>query len=159
MLKKLNPKQQELWRRRLHKMAYGPAETSKIALVRYLCVAVAATLVDYVVYVAVVYAGGLGNGVHHPLWLGLAVGLGFAVGGTLNYLLSLHWAFKGAQSGRSAKDQMVFWITAVMGLGINWIVVVALVHSLQMSPEIARIPAIFIAFAWNFLSKKWFVFR
>jgi putative flippase GtrA len=159
MLKKLNPKNQELWRRRFHKMVYGPAQSSKIALVRYLCVAVAATLLDYAVYVGVVFAGRGGDWAQHPLWLGLAVVLGFAFGGTLNYLLSLHWAFKGAQSGRSAKDQLIFWITAVMGLGINWIVVVALVHTLQMSPEIARIPAILIAFAWNFLSKKWFVFR
>jgi putative flippase GtrA len=158
MIKKLNPEDIDVWRGRLHRLFKGPAHSNRVSLVRYLLVAGIATMVDYLSYVSFLL---ILRVLDWPVGAGEIAGavvLGFAVGGTLNYFLSLKWAFQGSEHGKSLRDQIVFWVTAIIGLGINWAVVVGLDKGLQVPPEIGRIPAIFIAFAWNFLSKKWFVF-
>lgn len=158
MIKKSSPSSQFL--QLFRALMTGDVQNSKVMMLRYLCVAVVATLCDYALNVlCYTLIDTAGPSVLQAYNIAISVTVGFLFGVWINYVLSVRWAFQGSNNGQSTRDQWVFFITAVMGLGINIAVVAALEKFAQIDPRLGRIPAIFIAFLWNFYSKKWWVFK
>lgn len=142
-----------------HQLLAGHALTQKWQMLRYFIVAGVATVADYLLNVLCYTALDLFSLVNPSTNTALSVSLGFAFGVWVNYVLSIKWAFSSSTQGHSWKDRGIFLLTALMGLGINIAIVQLLLYYLALDPRIGRIPAILIAFLWNYYSKKWWVFK
>jgi putative flippase GtrA len=83
---------------------------------------------------------------------------GYLAGCVLQYVLCSVWVFSTSAKGDAA-GFVAFILLSLVGLGITWIVI-ALGHEWAGLPlEIAKGGAVTLAFAWNFLSRKYLLFR
>jgi putative flippase GtrA len=84
--------------------------------------------------------------------------LAFIAANVLNYSLSRNWVFvKGRHS--ASVEFIAFAVVALIGLGLNILILWALIGHMQVDYRIAKIFAIFIVVIWNFISKKTLVFQ
>jgi putative flippase GtrA len=81
--------------------------------------------------------------------------IGYLAGGVIQYVLCSVWVFPGA-SQSVATGFLTFTLLSLVGLVITWIVM-ALLASVHLS--FAKMVALALAFAWNFLSRKYLLFR
>jgi putative flippase GtrA len=95
-------------------------------------------------------------------WLGLPAVLsaviGYLTGGVLQYVLCSVWVFSTSLKS-DAVGFVAFTILSLVGLGITWIVMLV-GHDYAGAPvEVAKGVAVGLAFTWNFLSRKYLLFR
>jgi putative flippase GtrA len=125
-------------------------QNTQVEVIRYFIVAVIATLIDYAIYLACYSL--LDFNIEASLTLGFAVGI------WINYQLSLHWAFGNRSNKKTSTELLIFVITGLIGLFINWIIIRGFLYFNFLDPTISRIPAIACAFIWNFGSRKMLLF-
>jgi putative flippase GtrA len=83
---------------------------------------------------------------------------GYLAGGVLQYVLCSIWVFN-ASAGNNATGFVAFTVLSLVGLGITW-TVMALFHDVGGIPyPAAKCAALGLAFSWNFLSRKYLLFR
>jgi putative flippase GtrA len=83
--------------------------------------------------------------------------IGYTAGIAVQYVLCSLWVFARRKS--DGMGFIVFSILSLVGLGITW-VVVSVAHDWAGLPiEVAKGVAVSLAFAWNFLSRKYLVFH
>ena len=76
----------------------------------------------------------------------------------MQYVLCSLWVFH-ASSGNHATGFALFTVLSLGGLGITC-AVVYVVHDLAHTNEfVAKIAAVALAFTWNFVSRKYLLFR
>jgi putative flippase GtrA len=84
--------------------------------------------------------------------------LGYLVGGVLQYVLCSLWVFS-----TSLKSDVVgfaaFTILSLVGLGITWLVGLLAHEWAGLPVEVAKAGAVGLAFTWNFMSRKYLLFR
>lgn len=85
----------------------------------------------------------------------LAAAMSFFVAAVVNYNLTARFVF-GADAG--GRRFFAFLVGALIGLGINVSVTVALTTVVMMPPVLAKIGGIGVAFVLNFLINSYFVF-
>ena len=84
--------------------------------------------------------------------------LGYLAGGVLQYVLCSLWVFSTALKS-DAVGFLTFTILSLVGLAITWVVVLV-GHDWAGTPiEPAKGFAVGLAFTWNFLSRKYLLFR
>jgi putative flippase GtrA len=88
----------------------------------------------------------------------LAGGVSFVVAVTLNYLISRVWVFKGGQYSRPI-EFLGFFATSGIGLGLNQLILWVFVGNLLLDYKISKVISIIIVTVWNYLTKKYLVFR
>ena len=82
--------------------------------------------------------------------------LGYLAGGVLQYVLCSMWVFSRRKGDAGF---IAFTLLSLVGLAITW-VVMFVVHDWAGTPiEAAKIIAVILAFSWNFLSRKYLLFR
>jgi putative flippase GtrA len=82
----------------------------------------------------------------------------FVAATIVNYVLSVTLAF--ARGKHPLPEEVLrFWLVALVGLAINALSVWILVALLATPPVAAKILAVGIVFAWNFLGRRLFVFQ
>ena len=119
-------------------------------LLRYGAVSAAALAVDM--------AGLLlaANFVHY-LWAATA---GFLLGAATSYLLSVRWAFRHRRLAAFPRTEFAaFAAIGVAGLGLNNMVIYAAVEHAGSGLLAAKAVAAAITFSFNFLMRKWGLFR
>jgi putative flippase GtrA len=84
--------------------------------------------------------------------------IGYLVGGALQYVLCSRWVFSMSPKS-DAVGFLTFTILSLVGLGITWIVVLAAHDGAGLPVEAAKVVAVGLAFTWNFLSRKYLLFR
>jgi putative flippase GtrA len=84
--------------------------------------------------------------------------IGYLVGGVVQYVLCSLWVFSTALKS-DAMGFAAFTILSLVGLGITWIVVLIAHDWLGLPVEVAKGGAVGLAFTWNFLSRKYLLFR
>ncbi|MBI2804420.1 MAG: GtrA family protein [Planctomycetes bacterium] len=84
--------------------------------------------------------------------------LGYLAGGVLQYVLCSVWVFSTSLKSDAA-GFLVFTVLSLVGLGITWIVVLVAHDWAGLPVEIAKVGAVGLAFTWNFLSRKYLLFR
>jgi putative flippase GtrA len=135
--------------RKLKALVADPVESIFLQVPRALAVSVLALALDFGVY-----AGALQIGL--PALL--AAIIGYLAGGVLQYVLCSLWVFsttlKNDPLGFAA-----FLILSLVGLGITEIVILIAHNWLGLDPYLAKIGAVGLAFTWNFLSRKFLLFR
>lgn len=84
--------------------------------------------------------------------------LAFIAANVLNYTLSRNWVFvKGRHS--LSMEFVAFAIVAIVGLGLNILILWVMIDHIQIDYRIAKLFAIAIVVLWNFISKKRLVFQ
>lgn len=92
----------------------------------------------------------------------VSTALGFAVGVTVNYLLSVKFVFTYSANngyGKDNKSKVLFLFIALIGLAINQILMVLGVAVLSYNETIVKIEATLVVMVWNYISRKVFIFK
>jgi putative flippase GtrA len=76
----------------------------------------------------------------------------------VNYTLSRFWVFEGGKY-KPKVEVVAFFVVVFIGLGINQIIMYMLVGNVNIDYRFAKIIAIGFAVIWNFLGKKFLVFK
>ena len=76
----------------------------------------------------------------------------------INYIASRLWIF-GAGSFSKGVEFISFFVVVLIGLGINQLSMYFWVASFALDYRIAKVLALALVIIWNFLAKKYFVFR
>ncbi len=139
---------------------------------RFVFVGGIATVVDIFTVTAAYEWCGLQNA--RLIWLGfdggllLAGALGFVVGLTVNYLLSIVWIFRHQNINR-LKEFVSFALIGLVGLVIKLLITALLerfvfnmqavvLHVIPMVTVVAAIGTL-VAFVWNFAARKWLLYN
>lgn len=118
---------------------------------RYFAVSLLALAVDMVVL----------SGCLRLLHLGLTVSasLGFIAGGIVAYLLSVWWVFRKRTYGETPSLEFAaFAAIGVIGLGITQLVLWLGVTWIGLPPELVKLAAAGVTFAFNYLLRKTLLF-
>jgi putative flippase GtrA len=130
-----------------NKSLAGPVESVVVQVPRALLVSVLAAAIDCVILLFLVEVLGW-NRVPSAIF-------GYLAGSVVQYVLCSLWVFPGA-SQSVATGFLTFTVLSLVGLVITWIAM-ALLASVHLS--FAKMVALGLAFAWNFLSRKYLLFR
>lgn len=124
-----------------------PVESVFLQVPRALAVSVLAAVIDCAVLFFLVEITG---------WHRVpAAVIGYLTGGVIQYILCSLWVFPGAPQS-AAGGFVVFTILSLFGLAITWLTMAVLVG---VHLSLAKFIALGLAFGWNFLSRKYLLFR
>jgi len=115
-------------------------EIIRFALVGGLCF-----IVDYGVMVALKEL----LGVHYLI----AAAVSFTVSVIVNYILCVVWAFKGDEKTNKVV-MAAFFMTSLVGLGLNELFMWIFVDFIHISYLIAKIVTAVLVMIWNYITKK-----
>jgi putative flippase GtrA len=93
-------------------------------------------------------------GVHYLI----AAPVGFALGLTLIYLLSVRWVFAERRLANPRVEFTVFVLIGLAGMGINELVIYAGVEKFALGPEQAKLVSAALVFCFNFATRKALLF-
>ena len=127
----------------------NPVDSIFLQVPRALAVSVLALGIDFALYVACLYVG-------MPALL--AALIGYLAGGVVQYVLCSWWVFSTSLKN-DALGFVAFSVLSLVGLAITEIVILIVHDWLGIHPYPAKIAAVGLAFAWNFLSRKYLLFR
>jgi putative flippase GtrA len=136
----------------LHKLkawVADPVESIFLQVPRALAVSVLALALDFGIYALCLQVG---------LPALLAAIIGYLAGGVLQYVLCSLWVFSTALKN-DPLGFVAFLVLALVGLGITEFVILIAHNGLGFDPYLAKIGAVGLAFTWNFLSRKYLLFR
>jgi putative flippase GtrA len=135
--------------RSLSRWFLAPVESTLLQVPRALVASVFAALVDMSVLVILVEFFGLHKA---P-----AAMIAYLPGTVLQYFLCRYWVFPATNDPNGGFA--VFTLFAFVGLGITWAVMATLSDMAGLPYIFAKMVALGLAFSWNFLSRKWLLFR
>ena len=118
-------------------------------VLRYGAVGGVSTVVDLAAFVVMVDLG---------LAVLFAAGASFTLGTLINYALCYRFVFVRDRFRRSEEVLRLFAVSAV-GVGLNVLCVWLLLLVLPVPPLAAKIAAVPLVFAWNYLGRRWLVFH
>jgi putative flippase GtrA len=127
-----------------------PTERTLLQVPRALIASALAALLDFAVLVFLVEALGMGA-------VAAAI-IGYLAGGVVQYFLCSVWVFP-ASPQNLAFGFTAFVILSLGGLGITWGVMTALHDDAGVNYALAKVAALGLAFCWNFLSRKFWLFK
>lgn len=91
--------------------------------------------------------------------LGWAATLGFVLGAGVAYLLSIRWVFRQRTLERAPTlEFLTFAGIGIVGLGVTQLVLWIGVTELHLMPEVVKLAAAAITFAFNYLVRKALLF-
>ena len=117
---------------------------------RALVASVLAAALDFGVLVLLVEAAGWS-----PIWAAVA---GYLSGGVIQYVLCSWWVFPAAPQNVPL-GVATFVLLSLVGLGITWATMVVFHENFQLNYALTKVLALGLAFNWNFLSRRFFLFK
>jgi len=87
----------------------------------------------------------------------LSTNVSLLLAGVFNYCLSRYWVFEKTSNLR--REIILFAIIFFVSLLINNAIFIFSIHILKFSPMLSKCTAILISTGFNYLTKKYFVFR
>jgi putative flippase GtrA len=135
--------------RKLKALLTDPVESIFLQVPRALVVSVLALGLDFGIYAGCLQVG---------LPALVAAIIGYLAGGVLQYLLCSLWVFSTSLKN-DALGFVAFLVLSLVGLGITELVILIAHTWLGLDPYLAKVGAVGLAFAWNFLSRKYLLFR
>ena len=83
---------------------------------------------------------------------------GYLAGGIVQYVLCSLWVFSTSLKS-DAVGFVAFTVLSLVGLAITWLVMLVGHEWAQLPVEVAKAGAVGLAFTWNFMSRKYLLFR
>ncbi len=87
----------------------------------------------------------------------IASGIAFTISLLFNYILSIKYVFVDKKEMSKAKEMTGFFITALIGLGINQLMMYVLVDLVSIYYLFAKVISTGIVMVWNFVSRHLFL--
>jgi putative flippase GtrA len=140
----------EVVAQQLKKWLAEPVESMFVQVPRALVASALAAAVDVGLLFFLVEMGGM-----HPLPAAI---LGYLAGGILQYVLCSLWVFPGSPQN-VATGFLAFTVLSLVGLAITWCTMATLYDLAHVHYSLAKVVALGLAFGWNFLSRKFLLFR
>jgi putative flippase GtrA len=128
----------------------APAENTLLQVPRALVVSGLAAILDFALLIVLVERASW-----HPVPAAI---LSYLVGGVLQYVLSSLWVFPNAPAN-AATGFVAFTVLSLVGLGITWMTLALLHDGYRVNYALAKMVALGLAFTWNFLSRKYWLFK
>ena len=130
---------------------WGKAEGTAVQFIRYTAVGGLAFVVDF---------GSLflltdGFGIHYLISAAVA----FILGLTVNYLLSISWVFNLRALADKRKEFAIFGAIGLIGLGFNELFIWFFTEHVHFHYLISKACSTFLVFLWNFVARKYILFR
>lgn len=122
-----------------------------IQFARYTVVGGLAFLLDFGIYLLGIYV----LGIHYLI----AAPLGFVVGLTTNYTLSVAWVFADRKYDNRLLELILFTVIGLIGIAITEILLYVLVDQLGADYISSRLVTTAIVYLWNFLARKFGLFN
>ncbi len=88
----------------------------------------------------------------------VSTGLGFIFGSIINYYLSLMYVFESGKYKKKKTEFIIFMVFTIIGLGLNHLIMYSGSSLLMIDYKLVKIISLIIVTAFNFLTKKIFVF-
>ena len=88
----------------------------------------------------------------------LSAACGFITGSTLNYFLSITFVFESGRFNKRSKEIFLFFFFTIFGLVLNHIIMYVGHGLILLDYKIAKFISLVLVTAFNFTSKKYFVF-
>lgn len=118
----------------------------------YFCVGGTAALVEWATFYLFCYLCTFGYGV--------STALSFLVSTFVNFVLGRKWTFrKQSASGKSLKEAAAVYLVSGIGLGLNLLLMALFVDGAGIPEMLSKITATGLVFIWNFLSRKFWVYK
>jgi putative flippase GtrA len=133
--------------RQLKKWLADPADSMVLQVPRALIASVLAAVADCAI---LFFLADVANVDRVP-----AAIIGYLAGSVVQFVLCAHWVFAGVPQG-AAGGFGAFLVLSLFGLVITWLTI-ALLGGVNLA--LAKVVALGLAFNWNFLSRKYFLFR
>ena len=89
----------------------------------------------------------------------IASGIAFIISLLFNYIFSIKYVFIDKKEMSKAKEMTVFFITALIGLGINQIMMYMFVNLVSIYYLFAKVISTGTVMVWNFVSRHLFLER
>ena len=102
-------------------------------------------LIDYFIMIA------LTEWVHIPVLISTAIS--FTISVIVNYLICVIWVFKGAKE-QTNKAKILFFVTSLIGLGWNQLLMWIAVDLLFIHYMIAKVIVAILVMVWNYIMKR-----
>lgn len=121
-----------------------------ITLVRYFLFAGTATVIDIsLLFILTEFAN---------LYYMLSAGIAYFAGMITNFVLNKFLNFETAEKNYT-KQFSKFFVIAIIGLGLNQLIIYFLVETFDLWYMIARLISLFVVFSWSYLGNKYFTFK
>lgn len=134
------------------KIFYTPTDNGLLQFFRYAFVGGWATVADLGVFA-------LFNGFVKLHYL-ISAPFAFLMGLTVNYLLSKKFVFSGEKTEHASSTEfVVYGIIGIIGLLMTMIIMYLLTEFIGCIPMISKIIATAIVLVWNFLARKFVLYR
>ena len=89
----------------------------------------------------------------------IAAGFAFSFGLVVAYVLSVKLVFRGRSKYGASGELLGFLVTGLAGLALNQVLIFAFVSGLHLPVAAAKAPTALLCFAFNFLSRRFFLFH
>ena len=133
------------------KLLKDQTDETKIQMVRYLFVGVAAFIVDFLsLYILTDFFG---------IYYLISAAIAFFLGLIFNYFLSISWVFNKRKLKNRHFEFGVFAAIGIVGLGLNEVFIWFFTQNLQIYYLLSKIWAAVIILFWNFFARKFMLFR
>lgn len=129
----------------------SPSEDKLIQIARFIIAGGSTASLDFILYWFIVQVIGW----HYIL----AVTISFVVASTVNYYLSIIWVFFNGKFKSLMSEYLVFLFFTALGLILNYLILYVGIELLNMNNLYARIGSIVIVTLFNFVTKKFIVFK
>lgn len=147
---------------RLRAIFLDPTDNGFLQFFRYLFVGGIATIVDWCFSFGTEWLISTATDIHEQIVYIIATTVGFAGGLLTNFLLSRAFVF-GTKEARAKTKLGEFFghlLVGAIGLGMSYLIVfVGTTFILRDSYALFRITATIIVFIWNYLARKFFVYK
>ena len=84
--------------------------------------------------------------------------ISFSIGLVTNYLLTIKWVFTQKSSKKRSYEFFQYFLVAIIGLLFAQLILWLCIDIFIINALISKIIATLIAFIWNFLARKYYVF-
>ena len=122
----------------------------KSQIIKFLLVGGATFIVDYLIMVVLVE--------FLNVYYLISTAIGFLVGSTLNYLLSIKFIFISGKYKKRETEFIIFMIFTIMGLLLNHLIMYFSTSLILLDYKFGKIASLIIVTIFNFLTKKFIVF-
>ncbi len=129
----------------------GPSEDKLIQIARFIIAGGSTATLDFILYWFIVQILGW----HYIL----AVTISFIIASSVNYYISIQWVFFNGKFKSKLSEYLVFLFFTGLGLLLNYIILYAGIELLKINNLNARILSIIIVTIFNFVTKKFIVFK
>ena len=139
-----------------------PTDNGFLQFFRYLFVGGIATVVDWCLSFGTEWLVSTVTAIPEQIVYIIATTVGFAGGLTTNFLLSRAFVFSTQEARAKTKSGEFFghFLVGAIGLGMSYLIVwVGTSFILKGNYPVFRITATIIVFIWNYLARKFFVYK